>query len=123
MFSDDAIDAHLKQVSADLAEAMQKNNGDMRETLERVINRLAEVSESYESAEKLEESLEKLDTLIDETLLKTSETAHLTGEVEKQIASYRGKMDAEVFQRTYDLMLLKKLREQAEIPRLSLFYL
>jgi len=32
-------------------------------------------------------------------------------------------MEAEVYQRTFDLMLLKRLREQAEIPRLSLFYL
>ncbi|CAN5464015.1 hypothetical protein BH10ACI1_BH10ACI1_16440 [soil metagenome] len=123
LFSADAIEAHLEKVSADLNAAKQKAADDLRETLERVINRLAEIAGSYETAEKLEESLEKLDTLIDEMLLKTSETEHLKGEVEKQIASYRGKMDAEVFQRTFDLMMLKRLRETAEIPRLSLFYL
>lgn len=123
LFSDEAIDAHLKQVSADLESAKAAADGDLRETLERVLIRLAEVSEKYESAEKLEESLEKLDNLIDETLLKTSETDELKAQVEKQIASYRNKMDAEVFQRTFELMLLKKLREKAQIPRLSLFYL
>ena len=123
LFSDEAIEAHLEKVSADLEAAKEKSDGDLRETLERVLNRLAEIGKTYESAEKLEESLEKFDTLIDETLLKTSETEHLKGEVEKQIASYRGKMDAEVFQRTFDLMMLKRLREIAEIPRLSLFYL
>ncbi len=31
--------------------------------------------------------------------------------------------EREVYERTFDLMLLKRLREQAEIPRLSLFNL
>ena len=124
LFSREAVEAHLENVSADLSETMPGiTNGDLRETLERVLNRLAEVGGNYETAEKLEETLEKLDALIDESLLKTSDTAHLKAETEKNLASYRGKMDAEVFQRTYDLMILKKLREHAKIPRLSLFYL
>jgi hypothetical protein len=32
-------------------------------------------------------------------------------------------MEQEVYQRTFDLMLLKQLRERANVPRLSLFYL
>jgi len=124
LFSREAIEAHLENVSQDLSETLQAAaNGDLRETLERVLNRLGEVGGNYETAEKLEETLEKLDALIDESLLKTSDTAHLKAETEKNLASYRGKMEAEVFQRTYDLMILKKLREQAKIPRLSLFYL
>jgi len=125
LFSHEAIEAHLENVSADLSETLQAGvaGGDLRETLERVLNRLREVGGNYESAEKLEETLEKLDALVDESLLKTSETALFKAETEKSLASYRGKMDAEVFQRTYDLMILKKLREQAKIPRLSLFYL
>lgn len=126
LFSREAIAAHLKDVSADLTESLKAavaGSGELRETLERVLNRLGELGAHYESAEKLEETLEKLDALIDESLLKTSDTAHLKAETEKNLASYRGKMDAEVFQRTYDLMILKKLRESAKIPRLSLFYL
>jgi len=124
LFSREAIEAHLENVSADLAEVLQTvTNGDVGETLERVLNRLREVIGNYESAEKLEETLEKLDALIDESLLKTSDIEPLKASTEKNLASYRGKMDAEVFQRTYNLMILKKLREQAKIPRLSLFYL
>lgn len=124
MFSREAIESHLSDVSADLAQSLSNvANGDLRETLERVLSRIKEVGADYESAEKLEETLEKLDALIDESLLKTSDTSHLQAETEKNLASYRGKMDAEVFQRTYDLMILKKLRESAKIPRLSLFYL
>jgi hypothetical protein len=51
------------------------------------------------------------------------ETAPLQAATEKNLAGYRNKMDAEVYRRTFDLMILKTLREQAEIPRLSLFYL
>ena len=124
LFSSAAIDAHFENVLAELAAAIEKAaSNDLRETLERVVNRLTEISGNYETAEKLEDSLEKLDALLDESLLKISDITHLKAETEKNLASYRSKMDAEVFQRTFDLMILKKLREQAEIPRLSLFYL
>ncbi len=123
LFSNSAIEEHLKQVSADLTAAKAKADGDLSETLERVLSRLEQFQTNYESAEKLEDSLEKLDNLIDETLLKIGDTEKFKPEVEKQIASYRGKMDAEVFQRTYDLMILKRLREERNIPRLSLFYI
>jgi hypothetical protein len=124
LFSRDTVELHLEKVSADLAQALgQTANAELRETFERVLSRLTELAGNYETAEKLEESLEKLDALLDESLLKQADTADLKAETEKNLASYRGKMEREVYQRTFDLMILKKLREQAEIPRLSLFYL
>ena len=124
LFSPDAIESHLEKVSADLERAVeQAPDVELRETLARVLNRLTELSANYETPEKLEESLEKLDALLDESLLRQADTAPLKAATEKNLASYRGKMDAEVYRRTFDLMILKNLREQAEIPRLSLFYL
>lgn len=123
LFSDDAIETHLEKVSADLKTAKDKFRDELGETLERVENRLAELRESFSNAETLEESLEKLDALIDEKIMQTFETDNLKSEIEKTLASYKNKMEAEVYQRTFDLMILKRLREQAEIPRLSLFYL
>lgn len=124
LFSRDAIDEHLQDVSAQIAAASARaETGEMRETFERVLARLAEIGAKYESAEKLEESLEKLDALIDESLLKTSETEELQREVGKQMASYKNKMETDVFKRTLELMIVKKLREAAGVPRLSLFYL
>jgi hypothetical protein len=79
-------------------------------------------SQSFE-AESLESHLEKYDSLIDESLSKFVETERLKVEIEKQLASYKNKMERKVYQRTFDLMLLKRLREQLQIPRLSLFYL
>lgn len=123
LFSNEAIAEHLEKVSIDLKSAKDKFKNVLGETLERVENRLAELRESFSTAETLEESLEKLDALIDESLLQTFSTDELKNEIEKNLASYRNKMDAEVYGRTLDLMILKRLREEKDIPRLSLFYL
>ena len=123
MFPDESITAHLEKVSVDLNEARQKAVGELRETLENVLRQLMSLKQNSQETELLEKSLEKLDGLIDESLLQYSETERLKSEIEKQIASYKNKMEAEVYRRTFDLMLLKRLRERAEIPRLSLFYL
>jgi uncharacterized membrane-anchored protein YjiN (DUF445 family) len=123
LFSDEAIQRHFESATIDLETARENAAGDLLETLERVINRLAELKESRLSAEKLEESLEKLDGLVDESLLKSTETENLQKEIKKQLGAYQNKMESDVFKRTVELMMLKKLREQAKIPRLSLFYL
>lgn len=123
LFPDDAIAAHLERVSDELKHALEKAEGDWRKALEIVFNRLNAVQQKPETAENLEESLEKLDALIDENILRYFEIETLKPAIEKQIASYKTKMERDVYQRTFELMLLKRLREQAEVPRLSLFYL
>ncbi len=123
LFPDEAIAAHLERVSGELNDAMSKADGDWRAVLETVFSRLTELRRKPQSAENLEESLEKLDALIDENLLRNFAIETLKPEIEKQIASYKNQMEREVYRRTFDLMLLKRLREKAEIPRLSLFYL
>jgi hypothetical protein len=123
LFADEAISAHLEKVSTDLKKAVQKTNGELRETLANALKHLEKLEQNSQDAEALEKSLEKFDADIDKALLKTEETERLKSEIEKQIASYRNKMEREVYQRTFDLMLLKRLREQTAIPRLSLFYL
>ena len=121
--SEEMTAAHLEKVSLEIKSAQGEAKGNLQMVLEKVSSRLAELAQNSHAAEHLEESLGKLDALIDESLLQTYENEKLKTEIEKQIASYKNKMEREVYQRTFDLMLLKRLREQAEIPRLSLFYL
>jgi len=123
LFSEDAIAAHLEKVFHEVKSARSKAEGDLQATLGKILSRLAELGGNSHAAENLESTLEKLDALVDESLLRTCETEKLKIEIEKQIVSYKNKMEAEVYQRTFNLMLLKRLRETAEIPRLSLFYL
>lgn len=123
LFSDETIAAHLEKVSVELKSAIAETQGELKTTLEKVSSRLEKIAQNAADAEALEEVLEKLDALIDEKLLQIEKTAALQKEVEKQLASYKIKMDAEVYQRTLELMILKSLRERAGIPRLSFFYL
>lgn len=121
VFSKNALKAHLEKVAAEIAKARAKSGREIKETLEKVSARLSELKPD-ENAESLENALSDLEKLIDESLLKAADEK-LKSEIEKQMAAYRAKMDAAVYRQTFDLMLLKKLREQSGIPRLSLFYL
>lgn len=125
-FSNDSLREHLLRVGGELKESSKTANTALREALERVLTRLAELEKNYTDAESLETSLSDLEKIIDDALLETADRKTLQKiktEAEKNLAAYRGKMDAEVFQKTFDLMVLKSLREHAAIPRLSLFYL
>ena len=123
IFPDETIVAHLEKVSEELKSAQNKAKNDLSETLKTAANRLARLRENFSGVENLEKDLEKLDVLIDESLLKNYSSENLKSEIKKNLASYRNKMDDETYQRTFDLMLVKRLREETEIPRLSLFYL
>jgi hypothetical protein len=126
LFSDANLKAHLENVSRQLEQARAKASADLREVLARSLARLEELEKTFNGAEALEESLSDLEKLIDAALVETADEKTLAAfktETEKQMSQYRGKMEKEVFERTFDLMLLKHLREAAQIPRLSLFYL
>ena len=123
LFPAETIFAHLETVAEQINLAKQKASGELRETLQTVSQRLAKLKQNFNDAEKLENALEKLDAFVDEILLQSFEIEKLKVEIEKQLASHRSKMEREVYERTFELMLLKSLREKAEIPRLSLFYL
>lgn len=123
LFSKEAVSAHLERSVKDLKKKARGFDGELREVFERVMNRLGELKDNYQTSELLEESLEKMDALIDEALLNAFETGDLTAEIEGQMSSYRDKMEPDVFRQTVNLMVVKRLREREKIPRLSLFYL
>jgi hypothetical protein len=122
-FSGESIKTHLESVGQELKIAARNAKGDLSEVLQRVVNRLDELKQSFNDAESLENALGDLEKLIDEALLSTNENKEIETEIERNLAAYKNKMEAEVYRHTFDLMLLKRLREKAEIPRLSLFYL
>jgi hypothetical protein len=123
LFSKESVSDHLERSTEILDEKAKGATGELREALERVIHRLDELKNNYQTAELLEESLEKLDRVIDQSLLNAFETRDLFGEVEDQMIAYREKMAPDLFSQTVNLMVVKRLREREEIPRLSLFYL
>lgn len=125
LFSDETIKIHLENVSNSINKAKAKSEGVLHKVLENVENKLSKYKKTNADAESLEESLNDLEDLIDKTLLQTTDSQILESQkrkIEKELAKHKLKMEKDVYQRTFDLMLLKNLREQAEIPRLSLFY-
>ncbi len=126
MFSGETMAAHVENISSSLEKAKLIANKGLAETLGRVLDRLSELKTSFTEAETLEEDLTHLEKMIDESLRQNFDKERFTklkAETEKELHSYKKQMDMEVYQRTFDLLLLKKLRLETEIPRLSLFYL
>lgn len=121
-FSDETIKNHLESLLTELESVKLKSSAGLKDILERVISRLQELKESFTDAETLENDLSALEKLLDDVLLENVDSQQKS-EIEKQLHSYKKQVEPDVYQQTFDLMLLKSLREKAGIPRLSLFYL
>jgi len=126
MFSRETMTAHLENLEQTLKNIKKSADSELAETLERVLHRLNELQNSFTDAETLENDLTQLEKLLDESLLENAGNenfAKLKAETQKELDQYQKQMETEVYQRTFDLLLLKKLRLETGIPRLSLFYL
>ena len=122
-FSKGAIASHVENAAVAIKGVHSAADGELKIALGRAILRLEELLASSDTAERLEKSLENIDSLIDEGLLSAANAPAVKDEIRSQLAPYKKRMEAEVYERTFDLMLIKRLRESAGIPRLSLFYL
>ena len=130
-----AIQEHLtravKELSDICAVRKQRREDEFCEALTRAISRLEELENDFAKssrpdAEKLEASLASLEELIDTALRASLAPAELTAaqhETETQLRPYRNRMERATYDQTFDNLLLKRLREQHNVPRLSLFYL
>lgn len=134
-FSRAAILEHLQRGRASLSAVadarLKSGEHDFSETLKRAAALLVELEQDLESvaspnAQKLEQSLSGLERMLSDALrsvANSEQTKAIEAEVKEQLKPYRKHMEAAVYQQTFDNLLLKRLREQFGIPRLSLFYL
>ena len=119
--------------SLDHLAAVRARNGTdtLSEALTRASDLLKDLETDFDTdadadTRKLEDSLTALERMLNDALLAsvpagTVETA--MKELKAQFKPYKSHMDAEVYKQTVDNLLLKRLREQYGVPRLSLFYL
>ena len=105
-------------------------SGEFAEMLGRAESRLGELEEEFTSttldARKLEQSLTGLERMLSDVLANAVEPERLAAleqEVKGQLQPYKKQMDAAVYEQTFENLLLKRLRDQFAVPRLSLFYL
>lgn len=84
------------------------------------------VQSTVPNAQKLEVSLSGLERMLSDAIrivISPDELQVAEKEVKAQLRPYRTHMDKTVYEQTKENLLLKRLREQFGVPRLSLFYL
>ena len=131
-FSFAAISEHLQRNRTSLAELARSRHqeDDLSEALTRAATLLVDIESDFTSSatldtRKLEDSLTGLERMLNDAMLAVvSVTAldELNKEVKDKLKPYRAQMEAAVYKQTFDNLLLKRLREQFAVPRLSLFY-
>jgi hypothetical protein len=133
-FSFAAISEHLSRNRASLIQLAdlrkQQGEDDLSEALSRAAALLAEIENDFTTGgtldtRKLEDSLTSLERMLNDAMLSvvtTEALAELKSGIKDQLKPYRAQMEAVVYQQTFDNLLLKRLREQFAVPRLSLFY-
>ena len=135
LFTRAAILEHLKRgrisLVATCERRMKAGEDDFSDALERAVA-LLEVLEqdlaatTLPDAQKLETSLTGVERMLSDSVrsvVGAEELATIEREVKEQLKPYRRHMEPTVYQQTVDNLLLKRLREQFGVPRLSLFYL
>ena len=105
----------------------QIDHPELAEDLERACARLVELKDNLNGDhELLDRSLSDVEHLLDEALLTKSNREtfkSIESEIAAQLRPYKGTMEKSAYESTRRLMLLKRLREEFGVPRLSLFYL
>lgn len=123
-FSTEAIRTHIENAIADLNAIPLEA---MREELSRAVNRLEELSANLvDTPEKVDSTLADVEKLLERSMLSNWNKPHLKileKEITTQLRSYKSDMEPDAYKNTFNLMLMKRLREEAGIPRLGLFYL
>jgi hypothetical protein len=131
-FSFAAISDHLQRSRNALSELAQsrKQEDDLSEALTRAIALLADIEKDFASGatldtRKLEDSLTGLERMLNDSMLSVAGPSTLDefkNGVKDQLKPYRSQMDAAAYKQTFDNLLLKRLREEFAVPRLSLFF-
>lgn len=123
---------HARERLLHLCEERKKSRSDhLCETLSRVAERLEKLETDFArarrpQAEPLETALTSLEAMLNEALRASVAAAELAAVREAtaaQLQPYQNRMERATYEQTFDNLLLKRLRDQYELPRLSLFYL
>ena len=123
-FSPDAVVAHINDAIASLK---ANPTASLSEDIARAVARIEELAANLSgNAETVDATLGDIEKLLDRAMLTNWDRVHLKAlekEVAGQLRGYKADMEPAAYKNTFELMLLKRLREEAVIPRLGLFYL
>lgn len=125
--------AQIKEHLQDIKQSLQINNQNLnglssgfKKNILQILQKAESEFEKNSDIEAFEQILSELDRKIDEFLPKVfvpEKLAVVKSETAGQIKSYQLQMSREAYEQTFQTLLLKNLREQIGLSRLSLFYL
>ena len=133
-FSLEAVSEHLQRSRDSLLEAAaarrEKQEDDLSEAMTRAAMLLNDIEQDLAAGapldtRKLEDSLGGLERLLNNSMFAVASSDELEAQktaVKEQLKPYRNHMETTVYNQTFNNLLLKRLREQFAVPRLSLFY-
>lgn len=130
-FSAPAIREHLERCHTALVRlSASRKEDDLSESLARAASLLEQIQDDLPAntaidTRRLEDSLTGLERMLNEammTVISPADLDTLKSGIKDQLKPYRSQMEAPVYNQTFDNLLLKRLREQFAVPRLSLFY-
>lgn len=124
MFTVDQIAGHI---SAAIEALRACRTPGMAEDIERSINRLEELKGGLtDQFEAIDGTLLDIEKLLERSMVTNWDPEHLSSlkkEIACQLRDYKKSMEPDAYANMFDLMLLKRLREEAGIPRFGLFYI
>lgn len=122
--SPEIVSTHISKLVNELRHLKSVTLG---EDIERAATRLEELGQNLgEDFEHIDRSLADIEHFLDNAMLTNSDPEHLKRserQTAEQLKPYKASMEKDAYKNTFDLMLLKQLREENGIPRLTLFYL
>lgn len=126
-FSAPAIREHLQSCQSTLVRlSASRKQDELSEALARAADLLKEIQDDQVlDTRRLEDSLTGLERMLNEAMMAvvaSSDLDVLKKEIKDQLKPYRSQMEPPVYNQTFDNLLLKRVREQFAVPRLSLFY-
>lgn len=117
----------VKHIEKAIAALKKVDSQALAEDLGRAIARLEELLQNLgEDHEYIDRTLYDVESFLDRSMLTNTEKEHLKKlkkDVTSQLKLYKSAMEPEAYKNTFELMLLKCLREDLGVPRLGLFYL
>lgn len=123
-FPSDAVRTHIED---SVAQLKALNLPVIKEDVDRAVARLEELLTNLAANSQIVDStLADIEKLLLHSMLTNWDRVHLKAiekEMRSQLREYKADMDEAAYKQTYDLLLAKRLRDEAGLPRLGLYYL
>lgn len=123
-FTVERIAQHIDDCAAKLAKCEIEC---LSEGIGRAVTHLSEIKANLTNdLDTVDKTLSDVEKLLDRTLLENWDPNHLAmleANVKSQLKPYKSDMEPDKYRQTYELMVMKRLREEAGIPRLGLYFL